>query len=54
MRVQAASHSAESYDNKIELWIVLASSMAGVLMQALDSTIANVALPYMQVFWGFV
>ncbi len=48
MRVQALGHSAESYENKIELWIVLISSMAGVLMQALDSTIANVALPYMQ------
>ncbi|MGZ5988901.1 MAG: DHA2 family efflux MFS transporter permease subunit [Rhizomicrobium sp.] len=48
MRVQALGHSAESYENKIELWIVLVSSMAGVLMQALDSTIANVALPFMQ------
>ena len=48
MRVQAAGHSAESYESKVELWIVLVSSMAGVLMQALDSTIANVALPYMQ------
>jgi DHA2 family multidrug resistance protein len=44
----AAVHSAESYESKVELWIVLASSMAGTLMQALDSTIANVALPYMQ------
>src|ERR1700744_2697769 len=48
MRVQAAGHSAESYENKLQLWIVLACSMAGTLMQALDSTIANVALPYMQ------
>jgi MFS transporter, DHA2 family, multidrug resistance protein len=48
MRVQALGHTAESYENKVELWIVLISSMAGVLMQALDSTIANVALPYMQ------
>src|SRR5690242_19869688 len=48
MRVQAAGHSAESYESKVELWIVLVSSMAGVLMQALDTTIANVALPYMQ------
>jgi DHA2 family multidrug resistance protein len=48
MKVQALGHTAESYENKIELWIVLISSMAGVLMQALDSTIANVALPYMQ------
>src|ERR1700712_870172 len=41
-------HSAESYDSKIALWIVLGASMTGTLMQALDSTIANVALPYMQ------
>src|SRR6185312_7156920 len=48
MRVQAAGHSAESYENKFALYAVLAASMAGTLMQALDSTIANVALPYMQ------
>src|SRR5215471_16093730 len=50
MRTESAAfvHSADSYENKIELWIVLASTMAGTLMQALDSTIANVALPYMQ------
>src|ERR1700753_264994 len=52
MSAHAASpgsvHSAESHDSKLALWIVLASSMAGTLMQALDSTIANVALPYMQ------
>ena len=41
-------HSADAYESKLELWIVLAASMAGTLMQALDSTIANVALPYMQ------
>lgn len=41
-------HTADSYQNKAQLWIVLIASMAGVLMQALDSTIANVALPYMQ------
>src|ERR1700741_1578709 len=41
-------HSADSSDSKLAPGIVLASSMAGVLMQALDSTIANVALPYMQ------
>ena len=33
---------------KIELTIILLSAMAGTLMQALDMTIANVALPYMQ------
>src|SRR5215475_14014383 len=48
MRVQAAGHSAESYESKFELTVVLLCSMAGTLMQALDTTIANVALPYMQ------
>ncbi len=48
MRVQALGHTADSYENKVELWIVLGASMAGTLMQALDSTIANVALPHMQ------
>src|ERR1700753_4216179 len=52
MSAHAASpgsvHSAESYDSKLALWVVLAASMTGTLMQALDSTIANVALPYMQ------
>ncbi|HWD27142.1 MAG TPA: DHA2 family efflux MFS transporter permease subunit [Rhizomicrobium sp.] len=43
-----AVHSADSYESKLDLWIVLAASMTGTLMQALDSTIANVALPYMQ------
>jgi DHA2 family multidrug resistance protein len=36
------------YETKLELRIVMLCSMAGTLMQALDSTIANVALPYMQ------
>jgi len=40
-------HSAESYD-PFALRVVLICSMAGTFMQALDSTIANVALPYMQ------
>jgi len=44
----ATIHTADAYENKVELWIVLGASMAGTLMQALDSTIANVALPYMQ------
>ena len=48
MRVEAAGHSADSYDSPFELLIVLICSMAGVLMQALDTTIANVALPHMQ------
>ena len=48
MRVEALGHTADAYENKVELWIVLGASMAGTLMQALDSTIANVALPHMQ------
>src|ERR1700761_1562326 len=36
------------YETKLELNIIMLCSMAGTLMQALDSTIANVALPYMQ------
>src|ERR1700760_1387483 len=41
-------HAAHVYDSKLAEWMVLIGSMAGVLMQALDTTIANVALPYMQ------
>src|ERR1051326_6217930 len=41
-------HAAHVYDSKAAEWAVLIGSMAGVLMQALDTTIANVALPYMQ------
>src|SRR3984885_7153339 len=48
MSAHAASHSAEHYDSKVAIWAVLIGSMAGVLMQALDTTVANVALPYMQ------
>ncbi len=48
MSAHAAPYSAEHYDSKVALWAVLMGSMAGVLMQALDTTIANVALPYMQ------
>src|SRR5437868_8533396 len=44
----AAPHHAHVYDSKVAIWAVLMGSMAGVLMQALDTTIANVALPYMQ------
>jgi DHA2 family multidrug resistance protein len=40
-------HAAHVYDNKVAEWAVLMGSMAGVLMQALDTTIVNVALPYM-------
>ncbi len=41
-------HAAHKYDSKVAEWAVLIGSMAGVLMQALDTTIANVALPYME------
>ncbi len=37
-----------AYDSPLALWAVVIGSMAGVLMQALDTTIANVALPYMK------
>src|SRR5580693_2465068 len=45
---RAVGVSHEVYESKFELRIVMLCSMAGVLMQALDTTIANVALPYMQ------
>jgi MFS transporter, DHA2 family, multidrug resistance protein len=45
---RALGLSYEAYESKFELTIVMLCSMAGTLMQALDSTIANVALPYMQ------
>src|SRR5215475_2415920 len=48
MRAAVTAHSADSYEDKFSLTIVMISSMAGVLMQTLDSTIANVALPHMQ------
>src|SRR5437868_10539929 len=44
----AAPHAAHAYDSKFAEWAVLIGSMIGVLMQALDTTIANVALPYME------
>lgn len=44
----AVHHDAHVYDSKVAEWAVLIGSMAGVLMQALDTTIANVALPYME------
>ena len=40
-------HAGHVYENRIAEWAVLIGSMAGVLMQALDTTIVNVALPYM-------
>jgi len=45
---RAVGLSHEAYESKFELTIVTMCSMAGTLMQALDSTIANVALPDMQ------
>src|ERR1700704_2587089 len=41
-------HQAHVYDSKVAEAARLIGSMAGVLMQALDTTIANVALPYME------
>src|SRR5580698_8253420 len=41
-------HAAHAYNSKFAEYAVLFGSMAGVLMQALDTTIANVALPYME------
>ncbi|HTW35690.1 MAG TPA: DHA2 family efflux MFS transporter permease subunit [Rhizomicrobium sp.] len=45
---RALGLSHEAYETKFELRIIMLCSMAGTLMQALDSTIANVALPYMK------
>jgi DHA2 family multidrug resistance protein len=44
----ALEHSAGVYKDRFERTIVLMCAMAGTLMQALDTTIANVSLPYMQ------
>ena len=41
------TYTHEHYTNRFELIVVVMCSMAGVLMQALDTTIANVALPNM-------
>lgn len=41
------AHSADTY-SKFDLRVVMLCAMAGTLMQGIDSTIANVALPYMQ------
>src|ERR1700743_365557 len=41
-------HAAHVYDSKVAEWAWLIGSMAGVLMQALDTTIAIAALPYME------
>jgi MFS transporter, DHA2 family, multidrug resistance protein len=47
MAAAAETYGHEHYDSKFELRVVVMCSMAGVLMQALDTTIANVALPNM-------
>lgn len=44
----AAASSPQSADGVFTLRIVTMCTMAGVMMQSLDSTISNVALPYMQ------
>jgi len=44
----ALGHSAGAYKDRFEQTVVLMCAMAGTLMQALDTTIANVSLPYMQ------
>ncbi len=44
----AAEPFHDVYESKFELRIVTLCAMIGVMMQALNSTIANVALPYMQ------
>jgi DHA2 family multidrug resistance protein len=45
---QSGQDPAHVYDSKLAEWAVLFGIMAGVLMQALDTTIVNVALPYME------
>lgn len=44
----AAGHSADAYESPMALRIVMVCAMAGMFMQTLDQTIANVALPHMQ------
>ena len=44
----ALGHSAGAYESRFELTVVMLCAMAGTLMQALDMTIVNVSLPYMQ------
>ncbi|MBU6443352.1 MAG: DHA2 family efflux MFS transporter permease subunit [Alphaproteobacteria bacterium] len=44
----ALEQSAGAYKDRFELVVVLMCAMSGTLMQALDTTIANVSLPYMQ------
>src|SRR5437773_9404342 len=44
----AGGHAADSYESPMVLRIVMVCAMAGMFMQTLDQTIANVALPHMQ------
>ena len=44
----AVGHSADAYESPMALRIVMVCAMAGMFMQTLDQTIANVALPHMQ------
>src|ERR1043165_8657373 len=44
----AVGHSADAYESPMALRIVMVCAMAGMFMQTLDNTIANVALPHMQ------
>ena len=37
-----------SMDPKLRRWLITICTMTATVMQALDTTIANVALPYMQ------
>src|ERR1700742_2434692 len=48
MSAAATTSHADAYDSPVAVWAVVIGAMAGVLMQALDTTIANVALPYME------
>ncbi len=48
MTAAKETYTRDHYTSKFELVVVMMCSMAGTLMQALDTTIANVALPHMQ------
>jgi len=48
MTSAAETHTHSHYVSQFELNVVIWCAMSGVIMQALDTTICNVALPYMQ------
>jgi MFS transporter, DHA2 family, multidrug resistance protein len=48
MTSAAETYTHAHYTSKFELKVVIWCAMSGVIMQALDATICNVALPYMQ------